>query len=404
MFLLVITTLGMTTHSAHADGTKTGSWGVDLGNNWYSQGWSSASEKGSNGTRSWSGTNTSFTGQGGWFSTTWDAAGGNWIPDISRGGSGFGALSKMVQNYNVQWTGTGSITPNNSTYTFGLKFNLADENTWKDYDMTTSYEAYIITHSNKTIAQRDGTFIGTVYPTGDPVGYDCYEYTAYWGPFKQLWAWRRENTWSGPVNVQTILKYWSDNSGTSFDVDTWYVASGFSIMTETFDTAGTFQVDNVQIPDLNTLLSIGGLTNGGIYELEPKNAPGKRLDVYGAGTANGSKVVIWTDTNGNNQRWKLEEQSTGIYELTPQHATGKRMDVSGVSTANGAKAHLWDDVNGNNQRWKLELQSDGCYELIPQHATGKRLDVSGYSSSNGADVHSWDDTNADNQRWKLLKQ
>jgi hypothetical protein len=178
---LVIATFVTTTQPALADGTKSGSWGVNFADHWYSFGWSAEKEKGTNGIRSWSGTDTTFTGQGGSFSSTWTPGGGSWIPDISRQGPGFGALNKMVPNYSVGWTGNGIITPNDSSYTFGLKFNLANINGWKDYDMTTSYECYIVTHSNKAIDKRDGVKIGTVMTPGDPVPYDCYVYDAYWG-------------------------------------------------------------------------------------------------------------------------------------------------------------------------------------------------------------------------------
>jgi hypothetical protein len=243
-------------------GTKTGSWGVSFADGWSTFGWSANPEKGTNGVRSWSGTDTTFTGQGGWFSSTWTPGGGNWIPDIGRG-SVAGPLNKMVQNYNVQWNGTGIIIPNGSTYTFGLKFNLADAPGWKDYDMTTSYEAYIVTHTNK-VAAKAGKFIGTVTTPGDPVPYDCYVAEGYWGnkangsdgKFIQLYAFRKENTWSGPVNVQAILKFWEEKSGTSLKMSTWYMSTGMTIAPETFDTAGAFRLENIRIPALNTLLPL----------------------------------------------------------------------------------------------------------------------------------------------------
>ena len=239
-------------------GTKTGSWSVSFEDNWSTFGWSGSPEKGANGIRSWSGTDTTFTGQGGWFSSVWTGAGNNWIPDIGRAGSSAGPLRGMVKNYNVQWNGTGIIIPNGSRYTFGLKFNLADAPGWKDYDMTTSYEAYIVTHTNKTAAQRSGKFIGTVTTPGDPVPYDCYVTTAEWRTpsFIQLYAFRKENTWSGPVNVQAILKFWEEKSGTSLKMSTWYMSTGMTIAPETFDTAGAFRLENIRIPALNTLLPL----------------------------------------------------------------------------------------------------------------------------------------------------
>jgi len=253
---------GNKTTSGANIGTKIGSWQVGFADGWNTFGWSGNPEKGTNGVRSWSGTDTTFTGQGGSFSSTWTPGGGNWIPDIGRGASS-GPLNKMVQNYNVQWNGTGIIIPNGSTYTFGLKFNLADAPGWKDYDMTTSYEAYIVTHTNK-VAAKAGKFIGTVTTPGDPVPYDCYVAEGYWGnkangsdgKFIQLYAFRKENTWSGPVNVQAILKFWEEKSGTSLKMSTWYMSTGMTIAPETFDTAGAFRLENIRIPALNTLLPL----------------------------------------------------------------------------------------------------------------------------------------------------
>jgi len=246
--------LSLTANFVFAEGNKTGGWMQQLENGWYSLGWHGG-QKENNVIRTWSGDNDTFSGAGGWFSSTWGAEGGNWLPDISRSGPGFGDLTKMVPNYNVQWTGSGSVTSYGSNYTFGLKFNSFNTVGWVDYDKTISFECYIITHSNKATSVK-GRFIGTVYPEGDPVGYDCYVYDADWQPhgeFIQLWAFRRENTWSGPVNVQAILKFWSENSGTNFNKLTWKVGD-MSIMIETFDTAGTFRIENIQIPDFDTAL------------------------------------------------------------------------------------------------------------------------------------------------------
>ncbi len=94
-------------------------------------------------------------------------------------------------------------------------------------------------------------------------------------------------------------------------------------------------------------------TNGAIYELEPAHAAGMRLDVAGVSTADGAQVQIWSDADGNNQRWKLEDQGNGYWEIIPQHATSMRLDVSGSGTSNGTNVQIWGDNNSNAQRWKL---------------------------------------------------
>ncbi len=147
-----------------------------------------------------------------------------------------------------------------------------------------------------------------------------------------------------------------------------------------------------------------GIESGAIYELEPKGAAGKRLDVTASAIASGTAVQLSSDVNGNNQRWKLEDQGAGVYELTPQHATGMRLDVNGSSSVDGTKVQIWGDNDTNAQRWKLELQADGTYEIIPQHDITKRLKVNGGGTTDGTAVQSWSDDNSDAVRWRLLKQ
>ena len=48
---------------------------------------------------------------------------------------------------------------------------------------------------------------------------------------------------------------------------------------------------------------------GGIYELAPQNAPGLRLDVYGAATTPGTQIDVWSATGGSNQKFLLVAQT-----------------------------------------------------------------------------------------------
>ncbi|MDF2454930.1 MAG: hypothetical protein K0R51_923 [Cytophagaceae bacterium] len=145
-----------------------------------------------------------------------------------------------------------------------------------------------------------------------------------------------------------------------------------------------------------------GIVPGGIYELEPQHAIGKRLDVAENSTADKGRVEIYQNNNGNNQRWKFIDKGNGIYELEPQHALGKRLDVAGASSANEAKAQTYTSNNGNNQRWRLIATGNGIYELEPQHALGKRLDVAGGSPNNQARAQIYTSHGGNNQRWKLI--
>ncbi len=140
----------------------------------------------------------------------------------------------------------------------------------------------------------------------------------------------------------------------------------------------------------------------GWFQLVPRHATNKALDIEGAGSGNGALAKIHARHGGANQQFRLEATSGGFYRLTPRHATGKALDIAGVSTANGAAAHQWDYVGGNNQQWSFGSVGANAYRLTPRHTASKCLDVSGASSSNGAAVHQWDYVGAANQQWELV--
>ncbi|SCE85892.1 Ricin-type beta-trefoil lectin domain-containing protein [Micromonospora haikouensis] len=72
----------------------------------------------------------------------------------------------------------------------------------------------------------------------------------------------------------------------------------------------------------------------------------KCLDAYNAGTANGTRVVIW-DCNGQaNQQWTVNADGT-----IRGAQSGLCVDASGAATANGTKIVLWTCGSADNQRW-----------------------------------------------------
>ncbi len=170
---------------------------------------------------------------------------------------------------------------------------------------------------------------------------------------------------------------------------------------------GGARAHTISTPATNSTLTANfvqstGIVPGGVYELEPQHAIGKRLDVAENSTADKGRVEIYQGNNGTNQRWKFIDKGNSIYELEPQHALGKRLDVAGASAANEAKAQTYTSNNGNNQRWKLINVANGIYELEPQHALGKRLDVAGGSANNQARAQIYTSHGGNNQRWKLI--
>ena len=74
----------------------------------------------------------------------------------------------------------------------------------------------------------------------------------------------------------------------------------------------------------------------------------KCLDASGAGTSNGTAVIIW-DCNGQaNQQWNVNANGT----ITGAQS-GLCLDANGAGTANGTKIILWSCNGQANQRWSL---------------------------------------------------
>jgi hypothetical protein len=72
------------------------------------------------------------------------------------------------------------------------------------------------------------------------------------------------------------------------------------------------------------------------------------LDASGAGTGNGTPVIVWTCNGQANQQWNVNADGTitGVQ-------SGLCLDATGAGTANGTKIILWSCHGGANELWSL---------------------------------------------------
>jgi hypothetical protein len=70
------------------------------------------------------------------------------------------------------------------------------------------------------------------------------------------------------------------------------------------------------------------------------------LDAEAAGTANGTRLIIWECHGGANQQWTR----TASGELRGLQS-GRCVDVLGARTANLTDVWLWDCLGAPNQQW-----------------------------------------------------
>jgi poly(3-hydroxybutyrate) depolymerase len=109
---------------------------------------------------------------------------------------------------------------------------------------------------------------------------------------------------------------------------------------------------------------------------------GRCLDVNGAGTANGTRMITWDCHNNANQQFTQSGQTLQV--------TGKCLDVP-ANAPSGTQARIWDCTGGANQNWNV---ANGT---IINVQTGLCLTAGG--TNNGAAVTVAACQGGANQRW-----
>ena len=160
------------------------------------------------------------------------------------------------------------------------------------------------------------------------------------------------------------------------------------------------------------ILAAGGIavtTNTAVASAVDTNAwyvllnhnSGKALDVNGASTADGAKLVQWSRTDATNQQFQFVDAGAGYYKVRVRQS-GKVLDVYGKSTADGAAVVQWSDNNGTNQQFGLADAGSGYIRLTNRNS-GKAVEVQGQSTADGATVDQRTDSNGTNQQWQLVQ-
>ncbi|MEV0721060.1 RICIN domain-containing protein, partial [Asanoa sp. NPDC050611] len=136
-------------------------------------------------------------------------------------------------------------------------------------------------------------------------------------------------------------------------------------------------------------VSIPGGSGGGRTGQVVSAATNKCLDINGSGTADGTKIQIWSCNGTGAQRWTIGSDGT-------VRGLGKCLDVRSSGTANGTVVQLWGCNGTGAQVWSP--QSTGAL-VNPQ--SGRCLDVAGNGTADGTQVQIWDCVGVANQRWSL---
>jgi poly(3-hydroxybutyrate) depolymerase len=110
---------------------------------------------------------------------------------------------------------------------------------------------------------------------------------------------------------------------------------------------------------------------------------GRCLDVNGAGSANGTQMIVWDCHTNANQQFTRSGQALQVL--------GKCLDVA-PNAGSGTRAQIWDCHGGANQQWNVNDNG-----TITNVQSGLCLDVGG--TANGAAVNVATCNTGASQRW-----
>jgi hypothetical protein len=143
-----------------------------------------------------------------------------------------------------------------------------------------------------------------------------------------------------------------------------------------------------------------GVTNlAGTYFLQNRNSS-LYMDVWGAGTTDGTNIAQGTYNGGTNQQFTFTHLGDGVYQILAKHS-GKSVDINAVSTSDGANVQQWTYGGGNNQKFIVQDDGGGFYKLIAKHSS-KVIEVAGFSTANGGNIQQWTWNNQSSGEWKLV--
>ncbi|WP_335986345.1 RICIN domain-containing protein [Glycomyces sp. MUSA5-2] len=139
-------------------------------------------------------------------------------------------------------------------------------------------------------------------------------------------------------------------------------------------------------------------TPGTWYHLQSRYS-GLVLEIAGASTAGGAKLVQANRTYAANQQFRFVDAGGGYYRIEVRHS-GQVLDVYGKSTANGADVIQYPSNGQANQQW--QVLDDGTWLRFVNRNSGKALDVWEWNIALGSRLSQYDSVAGLNQQWKLV--
>jgi len=146
-------------------------------------------------------------------------------------------------------------------------------------------------------------------------------------------------------------------------------------------------------------------SSGGFVKILNRNS-GLALNVSGASTADGARLIQWpysADANRNDE-WQITSVGGSYYKIVNRKSS-KVATVSGASLTNGAPVIQWTYTadSTHNDEWSVGDIGGGYWKILNRNS-GQALNVSGASLTNGAPIIQWPYSNnsTHNDEWQIL--
>jgi hypothetical protein len=138
------------------------------------------------------------------------------------------------------------------------------------------------------------------------------------------------------------------------------------------------------------------------------NAGLKVVDVAGGSTADLARIVIQPTSSALSQRWFVEHHTstpfgTPVYRLINQRS-GKCLDVEGARTDAGSRLVQFTCHSGQHQQFFItDLSPATNVKRLTARHSGLTVDVAGASTAAGTPVIQWPNLGLRNQKFSMPK-
>ncbi|RLJ34297.1 ricin-type beta-trefoil lectin protein [Chryseobacterium sp. 7] len=120
----------------------------------------------------------------------------------------------------------------------------------------------------------------------------------------------------------------------------------------------------------------------GTYTMTTALASDKNLDISGSSTTDGTSIILYSASTGNNQRFTFTKSDHGYYTIKSILDPTKVLTVKSNGTTNGTAVELRTNSNTDAQKWLLFNLGNNGFGFAPKNAPALRLEVKNGTTTN----------------------